>query len=81
MCHDCSKAYANGWVKVRPDPFTDDELDRLRHARNVTDPRKLAAMLPAWIKKHMAAVAWPRPFVFKYGQEPVYPAWTYSRNL
>ena len=70
-----------GLVRIRMEPFTDEELDRLRHARTVTDPRKLAAMLPAWIKKHMAAVAWPKPFVFKSGQPPHFPAWTYSRNL
>ena len=57
-------------------PFEDiepNEWARLERARATTDPRKLAAMLPAWLKRDLALRAAPKPYVFVPNQPPVYP--------
>ena len=56
------------------DSITDVELARFQRAKQITDTRKLQAMLPAWIKSHMKAVAPPKPFVFVPGQPASFPA-------
>ena len=68
MCHICETSVGG---TVRPCPATDMELAMLAKARRTTDPKKLSAMLPAWLKK--AIFKAPKPFVFIPGQPPVLP--------
>lgn len=67
-------------IAVRNCPLTEDELNALRRARNA-NPKRLAAMLPNWIKRHQESVAFPKPYVFIAGRAPIYPMWTYSKGF
>ena len=58
------------------DYLDEDELNLYQHLKTI-NPARLSAMLPAWIKRHNAARALPKRFVFIPNLPPVYPAWTY----
>ena len=85
MCEQCNKWYASlpdredkHGIKRVPlrDTLTDVEIAKYRRAKMITDPRKLSAMLPAYIKTHMRNVAPPKPFIFEANRPPKFPAWT-----
>ena len=44
-------------AKLRDTPIEPEEFAKLEKARRTTDPRKLAAMMPTWLKRHIAAGA------------------------
>lgn len=63
---------------IRDCPATDEELALLAKARRTTDPRKLAAIVPAWLKRALTPM--PKPFVYVPDKVPVYPGWTKRRS-
>lgn len=81
MCDACKKWYAalpldrESGLAVMPlqSDLSDVALAKFKRAQKITDPKKLYAMLPNWIKAHdRAAAPKPRPaFVPQKG--PVFP--------
>lgn len=71
-CGECK--VPRNWTdrQVRDCPATDMELTVLRRARRTTDPKKLAAMMPAWLKRELYKP--PKPFQFVPDKAPVYPS-------
>lgn len=69
-CGECAARAKVATVEMRYCPFTDLELAQLRKARRVTGA-KLAALMPAWLKRELAK---PLPlFKFVPDKAPVYP--------
>jgi len=48
-------------AKLRDTPIEPEEFAKLEKARRTTDPRKLAAMMPTWLKRHIAKSRPPQP--------------------
>lgn len=68
-CGECLPSANHG---MRNCPATDLELAQLKRARKLTDPKKIAALMPAWLKS--ALYKPPKPFVFVPDKKPVYPS-------
>lgn len=58
--------------QLRETPFEPNEIAKFKLLKQIK-PERLAARLPAYVKKHLNAVAVPKPFVFVPNQPPVYP--------
>lgn len=59
-------------AKLRDTPLEPNEIAKFKLLKQVK-PEKLAARLPAYVKKHLNAVSPPKSFVFVPNQPPVYP--------
>lgn len=58
---------------MRVEPLDENELALYQRLKEITDSRRLNAMMPAWIKAHNRAIAAPKPLVFVPDQPPKYP--------
>lgn len=71
---ECNCKQCRGNRGIRPvEDVSAVEWARYEKAKRTTDPAKLRALLPPWIRAHMAAVKFPAPFEFIPGRPPVYP--------
>ena len=59
---------------MRVEPLDEDELALYQRLKEITDSRRLNAMMPAWIKAHNRAVAAPKPLVFVPDEPPKFPS-------
>ena len=87
MCDQCQKWYASlpagdGKIKVMPlqSELDDLALHQFRKAKQITDSRKLDALMPAWIKHHHAVHSIPKRKEFVPGLLPQFPGWVTQQN-